>query len=176
MARKLVQGDKLPRITLKLIDGSELSLPEQLPGRYLALLFYRGTWCPYCQRQLTSYQDHIEGLESLGVTVLAASVDPIEPVKEMVEALGLTYPVAYGVSDEDVADLDPWFADDHHGHYIQPMELLVLRGGVLFGAMYASGPIGRMAVDEVLNAVRGRERRRLEQQAAQTQAASPPAV
>ena len=28
--------------------------------------------------------------------------------------------------------------------------------------MYTSGPVGRMAVEEVLNAVRSRERRRLE--------------
>lgn len=168
MAKKLMQGDKLPPITLKLIDGRTLSLPDELPGRYLALLFYRGTWCPYCRRQLTSYQEHIDELERLGVTVVAASVDPIEPVKEMVEALGLTYRVSYGVTDEDVEEFDPWFADDNHGHYIQPMELLVLRGGTLFGAMYASGPIGRMAVDEVLNSVRGRERRHLERQAAET--------
>lgn len=172
MPQKLMQGDKLPPITLKLIDGTTLSLPDQLPGRYLALLFYRGTWCPYCKRQLATYQEHIEELEGLGVTVLAASVDPIEPVIEMVEALGLTYPVAFGVTGEDVVEFDPWFADDHHGHYIQPMELLVLRGGTLFGTMYASGPIGRMAVDEVLNSVRGRERRRLEQQEAQTQPAT----
>ncbi len=171
MAQKLMQGDKLPPISLKLIDGATLSLPDQLPGRYLALLFYRGTWCPYCRRQLVSYQEHLEELEGLGVSVVAASVDPIESVREMVEALGLTYPVAFGVTDEDVAQFDPWFADDQHGHYIQPMELLVLRGGTLFGAMYASGPIGRMAVDEVLNSVRGRERRRLEQQGAQTQPA-----
>jgi len=165
VAQKLAQGDKLPPITLNLVDGARLALPDELPGRYLALLFFRGTWCPYCKRQLASYQEHVEELEQLGVTVVAASVDPIEAVKEMVELLGLTYRVAYGVTDADVAEFDPWFGDDNHGHYIQPMELLVLRGGALFGAMYASGPIGRMSVEEVLNAVRGRERRRLEQQA-----------
>ncbi|MEX2375567.1 MAG: peroxiredoxin family protein [Dehalococcoidia bacterium] len=168
MANKLIQGDKLPAIRLDLIDGRTLSLPDDIPGRYLALLFYRGTWCPYCKRHLQSYQDHIEELESLGVTVLAASVDPIEPVKEMVEALGLTYPVAYGVTDADVVAFEPWFADDNHGHYIQPMELLVLHGGTLFGTMYGSGPVGRMAVEEVLNSVRSRERRRLEQEAGAT--------
>ena len=116
MAKKLVQGDKLPPITLNLIDGRKLSLPTELPGRYLALLFYRGTWCPYCTRQLSSYQQHIDELESLGVGVIGASVDPVEPVQEMVKALGLTFPVAYGVTDEDVAEFDPWFADDNHGH------------------------------------------------------------
>ena len=163
MAKKLVQGDKIPAIVLNLIDGRSLSLPNELPGRYLALLFYRGTWCPYCRRQLQSYQANLDELETLGVSVVAASVDPREPVAEMVEALGLTYPVAFGVTDAEVADFDPWFGDDNHGHYVQPMELLVLRGGTVFGAMYASGPVGRMAVDEVLNSVRGRERRRLEQ-------------
>ena len=44
MPRKLVQGDKLPPITLKLIDGQTMKLPDELPGRYLALLFYRGHW------------------------------------------------------------------------------------------------------------------------------------
>lgn len=169
MSDKLVQGAKLPPITLKLVDGKTLSLPDELPGRYLALLFYRGTWCPYCKRHLASYQANLSELESLGVTVVAAAVDPLEQTKEMIESLGLTYPVAYGITEADVADFDPWWGDDNHGHYIQPMELLVLRGGIIFGSMYASGPVGRMAVEEVLNAVRSRERRRLEQEQARTQ-------
>lgn len=44
MASKLVQGDKLPRITFDLIDGGTITLPDEMPGRYLALLFYRGNW------------------------------------------------------------------------------------------------------------------------------------
>ena len=44
MSQKLVQGDKLSPLTLKLIDDRRISLPDELPGRYLALLFYRGNW------------------------------------------------------------------------------------------------------------------------------------
>jgi len=47
------------------------------------------------------------------------------------------------------------------GHYPQPMEFLVLRGGTLFGTLYASGPVGRMHVDEVLTSISGREKTRL---------------
>ena len=163
MGEKLVQGVKLPPITLRLVDGNALKLPDELPGRYLALLFYRGTWCPYCKRQLASYQAKLGELESAGVTVVAAAVDPLAQTKEMVESLGLTFPVAYGVTDADVAEYSPWFGDDQHGHYIQPMELIVLRGGTVFGSMYASGPVGRIGVEEVLDAVRSREGRRLGQ-------------
>ena len=45
MAQKLIQGDKLPDITFKLVDGGTLALPAELPNRYLTLLFYRGHWC-----------------------------------------------------------------------------------------------------------------------------------
>ena len=44
MPRKLIQGDKIPHITLNLINGESISLPEDMNSRYLVLLFYRGNW------------------------------------------------------------------------------------------------------------------------------------
>ena len=44
MGEKLQQGDRLPPITLDLIDGGKLTLPEDMSSRYLAVLFYRGVW------------------------------------------------------------------------------------------------------------------------------------
>lgn len=40
----LQQGDKFPSITLKLVNGETLRLPDEMSTRYLALLFYRGHW------------------------------------------------------------------------------------------------------------------------------------
>jgi hypothetical protein len=45
------------------------------------------------------------------------------------------------------------------------MEFMLLRNGTIFGSMYASGPVGRMGADEVINSIKGRERRRLEAEA-----------
>ncbi|MDP6422143.1 MAG: hypothetical protein QF477_09810 [SAR202 cluster bacterium] len=44
MGEKLQQGDRLPSITLTLTNGETLRLPEEMPSRYVALLFYRGHW------------------------------------------------------------------------------------------------------------------------------------
>ncbi len=44
MGEKLQQGDRLPPITLDLIDGGKLALPGDMSSRYLAVLFYRGVW------------------------------------------------------------------------------------------------------------------------------------
>lgn len=40
----LQQGDKFPSLTLKLVSGETLRLPDEMSTRYLALLFYRGHW------------------------------------------------------------------------------------------------------------------------------------
>ncbi len=44
MRERLLQGDRFPNITLNLTNGSSITLPNEAPGRYFALLFYRGEW------------------------------------------------------------------------------------------------------------------------------------
>ena len=38
------------------------------------------------------------------------------------------------------------------------------RGGVVLGALYVSGPVGRMGADEVITMITNRERRRQKQE------------
>ena len=78
----------------------------------------------------------------------------------MATDLGLTFPVAHSVTESDTAPSGAWWSNhDSHGLHIQPCELIIGRGGTVLGSMYASGPIGRMSVDEVLTFIRSRERR-----------------
>jgi len=44
MGEKLQQGNRFPSINLKLVSGGKIELPREMPGRYVALLFYRGHW------------------------------------------------------------------------------------------------------------------------------------
>ena len=101
-------------------------------------------------------------LEELELTVYAISTDTLEQASELV-GKGLTFPVAYGATKEDADRLGSWWTDDHDGT-IQPSEFLLGRGGTVLGAMYASGPVGRMSADEAIRLIQNRERRRLEQE------------
>ena len=83
----------------------------------------------------------------------------LDEVKAMRDELALTFPVAYNLDETEHATIGGWWTTDHHGRYMQPTELLISRGGVIFGSMYASGPVGRMSVDEVLTAIKSREQR-----------------
>ena len=105
-----------------------------------------------------------EELDALGVTVYGISVDSQEHAQEVVD-IGLTFPVAYGATTEDSDLMGAWWSEDRGG-YIQPAEFMIGRGGVVLGAMYASGPVGRMGADEVVRSITNRERRRKEEEKA----------
>ncbi|MCH7787678.1 MAG: redoxin domain-containing protein [Chloroflexi bacterium] len=105
-----------------------------------------------------------EELDALGVTIYGISVDSQEHAQEVVD-IGLTFPVAYGATKEDSDLMGAWWSEDRGG-YIQPAEFMIGRGGVVLGAMYASGPVGRMGADEVVRSITNRERRRKEEETA----------
>ena len=44
MAEKLDGGAQFPAMTLQLVGGDSLVLPDQLDASYTVLLFYRGHW------------------------------------------------------------------------------------------------------------------------------------
>ena len=108
---------------------------------------------------MAAWEEAKTELTSLEATIIAASVDSLEQTQEVVDG-NLTFPVAYGVTREESESFGAWWWEDRGG-YIQPSEFLLGRGGVVLGSIYASGPVGRMGVEEVLNSIRSRERRRL---------------
>jgi len=44
MAEKLDIGASFPKLTLDLVDGCRLDLPDGLEAKYRIVLFYRGHW------------------------------------------------------------------------------------------------------------------------------------
>jgi len=44
MAKKLGIGDAFPSMSLNLVDGSTLALPDGIDAKYRVVLFYRGHW------------------------------------------------------------------------------------------------------------------------------------
>ena len=92
--------------------------------------------------------------------IVAVSVDSREHAQEVVDNNNLTFSMAHGVNREESEGLGAWWSEDRGG-YIQPAEFLLGRGGVVLGSMYASGPVGRMGVDEAIRQITNRERRRI---------------
>lgn len=70
---RIAVGDTLPSFTLTDETGSSVTFPAAQP-RTTVLVFYRGSWCPFCARQLSE----LRGLRKPGeaVDLYGISIDP----------------------------------------------------------------------------------------------------
>src|ERR1700674_4403279 len=106
-------GDSFPALTVALPGGRTLHLPGDLTGHFGVVLFYRGSWCPYCNAQLRAFQRSLDGLAEIDVTVVALSVDDEATTQELIAKHGLRFPVGYGADASAIADTTGAFANDH---------------------------------------------------------------
>ena len=85
----------------------------------------------------------------MAISVVAASVDPLDKATEIAETL--SYPLGYEVSRE-IADRLGSYWEDRRG-LIQPSEFLVDADGVIKACSYSDGPIGRFDPQDVMKVV-----------------------
>lgn len=91
-------------------------------------------------------------LGSVGASIVAASADEIELTREF--ANGLSFPIAYGVSQQMAESVGAWW--EQKRSIVQPAEFVLAEGKVI-AASYSDGPIGRMDAADVLGLIKFRE-------------------
>ena len=80
--RPLLTGAAAPAITARTPDGGAWNFdPAALDGPVI-LTFYRGSWCPYCTRQLMQYRTIERDLLDLGYRLVFLSPDRPEALRE----------------------------------------------------------------------------------------------
>lgn len=60
-------------------------------GRWVLLVFYRGYWCPLCNADLRSLQEHLPEFATRGVRIVAVSADPPDVTRKHVDKLGYSF-------------------------------------------------------------------------------------
>lgn len=153
MADLLHPGDAFPALTLTLPGGATTALPDALEGHFGVVLFYRGSWCPYCNAQLRAFQRAKDGLEQLGVKVVALSVDDGNTTRDLVDKLELTFPVGHSADAREVAALTGAFVNPDP-EYLQSTGFVLDPQGRVVVAVYSNGAIGRLVPEDVMGLVR----------------------
>jgi peroxiredoxin len=78
----LLIGQSAPNSKLKTVDGDPVSLKALTMQKPTVLIFYRGGWCPYCNRQLAGLKDLEGRLDALGYQILAISPETPAQLQE----------------------------------------------------------------------------------------------
>jgi peroxiredoxin Q/BCP len=84
-------GQTAPNWELLGLAGEKVSL-SQFRGRPLLLLFFRGTWCPSCRKQMEHFRDQWSRIEPLAQVVGIVGQDA-QPVRDFLSRNPLPYPL-----------------------------------------------------------------------------------
>jgi peroxiredoxin len=105
-------GDPFPALSVALPGRRALRLPSDLTGHFGVLLFYRGSWCPYCNVQLRAFQHSLGRLTRLDISVAALSVDDEATTQALIAKHGLQFPVGHSANARAIAAATGAFVND----------------------------------------------------------------
>lgn len=86
-------GDVAPMFKAKDQNGKTVKLKQALKKGPVVMLFYRGQWCPFCNKQLSHFSDSLQMLTAKGATILAVTPETGENVKKTIEKTKASFPV-----------------------------------------------------------------------------------
>lgn len=145
-------GAVFPTLTLRLVGGGTLDIREELAGSFGVVLFFRGSWCPYCNAQLRAFQRAENRFAQAGIKVVALSADDEATTKELVEKYKLTFPVGHSADAHAVAESTGAFVNDEPAH-LQSTGFVLAPDGTVLTGVYSTGAIGRLLPEDVLGLV-----------------------
>jgi peroxiredoxin len=93
-------NDTAPSFSAKDQDGNTVDLKEKLKNGPVVLVFYRGQWCPYCNRQLKKLEDSLSLITGKGASLIAISPETSGNIDKTIEKTKATYPILH---DEGLA-------------------------------------------------------------------------
>jgi peroxiredoxin len=145
--------DRFPALTVALPGGGALRLPDDLAGHFGVILFYRGSWCPYCNAQLRAFQRSLDRLTAIGGLLAALSVDDEATTRELITKHGLKFPIGHSANARAVAAATGAFVN-HDPVYLQSTGFVLNPAGQVVVSVYSSGAIGRLVPDDVIGLIR----------------------
>lgn len=84
-------GDQLPDAQVVDKNGNSVALGSVLRQQASVLIFYRGGWCPYCNRQLAGLMQIEQAISDLGYQIIAISPDDYKNLQKTEEKDSLNY-------------------------------------------------------------------------------------
>lgn len=105
-AKGLQIGVEAPMFKAIDAEGNIFSLNEAIKNGPVVLIFYRGHWCPVCNKHLSSVQDSLKMIEKIGASVIAISPEKPEFLNIMGEKVDTEFTFLYDDNYQIAEDYD----------------------------------------------------------------------
>jgi peroxiredoxin len=88
-------GDLAPDFKSKDQKKNTVHLKSLLKKGPVVLVFYRGEWCPYCNKHLKTFEDSLMLIKSKGASVIAITPETPEYISKTIEKTQASFPIIY---------------------------------------------------------------------------------
>jgi len=88
-------NDMAPEFTGVDQNGKTIALKSELQKGSVVLVFYRGEWCPYCNRYLKELEESLSQISLKGATVIAVTPQLDEYIDKSVEKTKATFSILH---------------------------------------------------------------------------------
>ncbi|MBS1523608.1 MAG: redoxin domain-containing protein [Bacteroidetes bacterium] len=122
----LKKGDQAPQFSARDNGGKQLELKALLKShKAVVLFFYRGQWCPYCNKHIKELQDSLQLLTGKGAYVVGVTPETGENINKTIDKTHASfsiiqdkgykimkaYDVNYTVNEQTLAQLNKYGVD-----------------------------------------------------------------
>jgi peroxiredoxin len=88
-------SSKAPDFKAKDQNNQEIHLKDLLKKGKVVLVFYRGYWCPYCNKELSNLQDSLSLIQEKGATLIAVGAEMPENISKTAEQTKAGYSIVF---------------------------------------------------------------------------------
>ncbi len=88
-------NDQAPVFSATDQNGKKFSLEKQLEKGPVVLVFYRGFWCPYCNKHLKTLEDSLVQITAKGASLVAITPEKPESIAKTTAKTGAKYPILF---------------------------------------------------------------------------------
>ncbi|HET9824579.1 MAG TPA: peroxiredoxin-like family protein [Chitinophagaceae bacterium] len=92
-------NSKAPDFKGKDQNGAELALKDIRKKNPVVLVFYRGYWCPYCNKELKRFEDSLQLIKDQGAQLIAVTPEKQEGISKTIDKTKASYPI---ITDEEL--------------------------------------------------------------------------
>lgn len=87
-------GEKVPKgVFVTDQKGNRVILSDLYAKQPVVVMFYRGGWCPFCQKALASWGPRLSTIEELGAKMVVISPESMDHAKKSAKKSGMGYSI-----------------------------------------------------------------------------------
>ena len=91
----LFLNSKAPDFKAKDQHGNDIRLKDLIKKGKVVLIFYRGEWCPYCNKYLQRLEDSLQLVKDKGATLIAVTPEQPENISKTIEKTKAEYSILH---------------------------------------------------------------------------------